>query len=50
MFTSVKFSFCFVTLASATDGTKLLVNSVCERSAKILVLGTPCIPGFKKVP
>ena len=28
MFTSVKFSFCLLTLASATDGTKFLVTSI----------------------
>ena len=28
MFTSVKFSFCFLALACATDGTKFLVTSI----------------------
>ena len=46
MFTSVKFSFCFVTLASATDGTKLLVNSVCERQRQNPCSGYPLYTGI----
>ena len=51
MFSSVKFSFCFLTLASAADGTKFLVTSIrLWKSAKILVLSTPCIPEFEYIP
>ena len=51
IFNSVKFSFCFLTLACGTDGTKFLVTSIrLRKSATILVLSTPCIPGFEYIP
>ena len=43
-------SFCFLTLASATDGTKFLVNSVCETAPKSLFWVPTCVMGFQYVP
>ena len=37
-------------VASATDGTKFMVKSVCETSPKSFFEAPTCVPGFEYVP
>ena len=37
-------------VASATDGTKFMVKSVCETSSESFFEARTCVPGFEYVP